>query len=515
MNKITYLGLTATLILVLVACTEKDIEVTPTTELAENYYQQPENVQTILWTTYNFLWVRTGPWGNSHRAWGNFPSDDAYTGGADDTDQQTYQDADKYVVTPLDPAANLTTQWRINFQGIYACNLLIDNVPDNKDDNLQAIAEAKFLKAFYYFELARMFGGLPLLKQTTPSTVQVPRSSYEETLEYIASLLRESIEMKKLDGSTPALQNRSGLSGPLNARVTLAAAQALLGKVYLYQKKYNEAITILENVAQNPNYQLEPNFTDIFKSNNKFGMESIFEVSYDKNNAVDGSAMGNGEIQLFGPRPTSLSQFDADLLAGWGFDQPTQDLVDAFKSQNDTIRLKATAISNDSLEKIYHTYSGTSEPITWQNSKDGYWDAKHLPRKSNRGAGWGNDLTNTIILRLADVYLMLAEAYNRTGNDSKAQEYINKVRTRVGLPNVSATGDALYQAIKLERRLELALEGERYFDLLRWGDADAVLGPLGYSNGTPGTKTKGFFPIPQAEIDKTYGPNKLIQNEGY
>ncbi|MCX7986316.1 MAG: RagB/SusD family nutrient uptake outer membrane protein [Bacteroidales bacterium] len=512
--KILYVNVVGAIFL-LATCTEKDIEVTPTTEIADAYYRMPENIPTILATTYNFLWVRTGPWGNSHRAWGNFPSDDAYTGGADDGDQQTYQDADKYQVTPLDPASNLMTQWRVNFQGIYACNLLIDNVPATTDANLQAIAEAKFLKALYYFELARMFGGLPLLTKVASPTEQFSRSTYEETLEYIAQLLREAIATKKLDGSTPAMQQRSGLSGPDNGRATLASAQALLGKVYLYQKKYAEAIEILLKVDQNPNYELEANYSDIFEATNKFGKESLFEVCYAKANAVEGSAMGNGEIQLFGPRPTTLSQFNADILAGWGFDQPSQSLVDAYKSQNDYVRLNKTVISSDSLQAIYTTYSGDATPIVWQNAKDGYWDGKHLPRKSNRGAAWGNDYTNTIILRLADVYLMLAEAYNQTGNDAKAQEYLNRVRTRVGLPNVTATGSALYEAIKLERRLELALEGERYFDLLRWGDAETYLGPLGWIDGTPGKKTNGLFPIPQAEINRTDGPSKLVQNPGY
>jgi hypothetical protein len=497
------------------ACTEDDIEVTPTKEVAKAYYLQKENVETILWTTYNFLWVRTGPWGNSHCAWSNFASDDAYTGGSDETDQMTYQQADAYIVTPADAGGNLITQWKVNFQGIYACNLLIDNVPDKDDYNRQAIAEAKFLKAFYYFELARMFGGLPLLKTTnTPENI-VARSPYDETLEYIATLLREAIAMKKLDGSTPALQQRTTQSGPSNARATLASAQALLGKVYLYQKKYADAITILSEVDKNPNYALEASYNDVFRTSNKFGKESIFEISYSKSNGSKGEALGNGEFQLFGPRPASLSQFDDDLLAGWGFDQPTQNLVDAYKSENDYIRLYQTTISCDSLQKIYQAYNKTTATITWQNSKDGYWDGKHLPRNSNRGTAWGNDLSNTVVIRLADVYLMLAEAYNRTSDDGNAQKYLNKVRARVGLPDVTKTGDALYDAIKLERRLELALEGERYFDLVRWGDADKVLGPLGYSTGTPGTATHGLFPIPLPEINRTKGPNMLIQNDGY
>ena len=454
--------------------------------------------------------------GNSHRAWGNFPSDDAYTGGSDDSDQQTYQDADKYKVSPLDPADNLKTQWQTNFQGIYACNLLISNVPNDKDFNRQAIAEAKFLKAFYYFELVRIFGGLPLLDKPMSPVDQVKRSTYDETLQYIADILNDAINMKKLNGTSPALQVRTSQSGPTNGRATLASAQALLGKIYLYQKKYKEAISILLEIDKNNNYALETNYSDIFKVGNKLGKESIFEINYSKDNGLGSLAIGNGEIQLFGPRPVSLTEFNSDIIAGWGFDQPSQNLVDAYKSQNDILRLNTTVVSCDSLQKIYNAYKKSDQPpITWQNSKDGYWDGKSIPRNSNRGTGWGYDQTNTIVIRLADVYLMLAEAYNRTGNDGEARNYLNKVRKRVGLPDVTSSGDALFEAIKLERRLELALEGERYFDLLRWGDAEKVLGPLGYKDGTPGVKTNGLFPIPQSEINRTTGEYVLEQNPGY
>lgn len=112
---------------------------------------------------------------------------------------------------------------------------------------------------------------------------------------------------------------------------------------------------------------------------------------------------------------------------------------------------------------------------------------------------------------MSDVYLLLAEAYNQSGDDANALLFLNKVRDRVNLPPVNKSGSELFQAIKDERRLELALEGERYFDLLRWGDTDRILGPLGYTEGTPGTATGGLFPFPQTEIDAT----GYAQNEGY
>jgi hypothetical protein len=126
-----------------------------------------------------------------------------------------------------------------------------------------------------------------------------------------------------------------------------------------------------------------------------------------------------------------------------------------------------------------------------------------------------------ILLRLGDIYLLLAEAYNQTGDDVNALIWLNKVRARVNRPPLSSSGATLYQNIKDERHLELALEGDRYFDLVRWGDASAVLlgntsaGIFSYDEGTPGKKTYGLFPIPDLEITRTTGSNALTQNPGY
>jgi hypothetical protein len=228
---------------------------------------------------------------------------------------------------------------------------------------------------------------------------------------------------------------------------------------------------------------------------------------------------GNNDYFLFGPRGGVA--FNDTISSGWGFNQPKQELVDAFNEQEDNVRLHATVFFSDTLQAWYNKYRGEVTPITWVSPREenGYWDRKHYPSKRNATTVSHVRMNNNdVILRLADVYLMLAEAYVRTGKSAEAIANINIVRERAGLSPLSSI---TLTDVKKERRLELALEGERYFDLVRWTgdadniDADNVLGPLGYANGTPGTKTKGLFPIPQIEINSTYGENKLVQNEGY
>jgi hypothetical protein len=525
------------------ACSEKDLELQPTRENALTYYQQKENIETAIWTAYYTLRAQTTPlWGNSHLFWGNLPSDDARAGGADAIDQESYQKADTYTSTPLDPAYNLTLMMRENFKGIYACNLITDALEPTSDLKIQAIAEAKFVKALCYFYMVRMFGGLPILTKAANPTDKIPRASYEETFNYIAELLEQSVNAKLLDGSTPALPAKSGLGDiPNQGRASLASAQALLGKVYLYQKKYQEAIDVLLLIENSGNYMLDPSYWQIFNPGRRTD-ECIFQVNNTTVQGPNQTALGEGEIQLMGPRSSFTGNINDTIGTGWGFNQPTTDLVNAYKSMNDIIRLNATTISCDSLQKLAYIFNAPDEAVLlgdsiknptkfatkynnqsvhnafltkhlriWTNNKDGYWDKKHMPNPKYVGAGWVSTKYNLILLRLADVYLLLAEAYNQNGDDGSALVYLNKVRDRVSLPNVAKSGSDLFNAIKLERRLELALEGERYFDLLRWGDADAVLGPLGYADGTPGTKTKGLFPFPQTEIDAT----GYTQNEGY
>jgi hypothetical protein len=490
------------------SCGKKDLEFNSTQINYVEYYKTDEQINLALMAAYDpmgWVWFAGDTrWGASLKTWGNFASDDAIAGGLNADDQPTYQAADKYTVTPADPANNLEAMWGYYFKGVYRANLIILNAKPNTKYMKFAIAHAKFCKAFYYFYLSRMFGGLPFVDVIPKPTDQFPRTTIEDTYVYIEKLLNEAI-------SSGELKDRTGQKDPSDGLATLASAQALLGKVYLYHKKYTEAISSLLAVANNSQYELEKEYWRIHKGSNLHGIESVFEINY--------STVlyeGNADIFLFGPRGTV--GFNDTITSGWGFNRPTQALVDAFAAQNDQIRLNATVLFSDSLQSWYNKKRGTTTAIPWEVFSP-YWDRKHYPDPNLAVGNTFNRFSNPdVVLRLADVYLMLAEAYVRNGDNANALKYINLVRDRAKLPALAAVTLA---DVKNERRLEMALEGERYFDLVRWTgdadkiDADNVLGPLGYSGGTPGTKTKGLFPIPQVELNATSGPNKLTQNEGY
>jgi len=528
-NKIIYISLLA--LLGAFACTEKDLKLVPTTPGAATFYELDANVEAALWAAYDPMqW--NGNWGTTQITFGNLASDDAVSGGAAFNDQPTFQNSDSYTVSQSDNGNNLGNCWSGFFQGVNRCDLIIFNVSPSNAFRKQAIAEAKFMKAQYYFYLTRMFGGLPTWTKLPLPADQIKRSSQDDTYTFMENLLLDAI-------NSGDLQQRANGLDPANGRATLASAQAYLGKTYLYHacynqsratELYNKAITVLRQIADNTsNYALEPDYGLIFLPRYKHGIECIFEINFTSQpgSANFNQAEGNVEDRLYGPRSNGF-QIDANYDFGWGFNQPTIDLVKAYKAQNDTIRLKASCISSDSLQKLHKIWNSKLPVLTWVNELTGYWDNKHyMNPKYNPGATNIRMSHDRILMRVADVYLMLAEAYNRIGDDGNAKIYLNKVRARVLLAPVTSTGADLYAAIKLERRLELSHEGERYFDLVRWGDADVVLGTPNadkgiypapantYATGTPGTKTHGLFPIPILEMNRTSGPNALTQNEGY
>ncbi len=490
-------------LLTFIACTEDDLTLTPKgLELESSFYQNDEQLAQALWAAYDPLqWL---VWGANPYLWGSIGSDDSYAGGSDPTDQDSYQLLDVYNLTPVEAGDdNMLQMWRCRFRINYRSNLIIRYSDESKPAGNEAIGHAYFLKAYAYFEMTRMWGGLPIIDDV--SVEIFPRASQEQTWAAIERYCTEAIN--RLPAKKSLDDNGNGLA-------TKGSAQFLLGKVYLYQEKYNEAIEVLEYLAASPYYALMDSFADIFWPANRYNKESIFEINFSDGippGDIDWAekVAGNVAYTLCGPRSGEVA-LGEDLIYewGWGFNQPTQSLVDDYQAMNDDIRIASTIIFSD-------TITAHNPAITFQNEIDGYWDRKHVRIKGFFQPDALRVNQNTIIMRLADAYLMLAEAYNRIGNNGKALEYLNKVRQRVELPDESGSGDDLFEKIKLERRLELALEGDRYFDLIRWGDAPSVLGPLGYTNGTPGVKTNGLLPIPYPEITASQGSNQLTQNPGY
>jgi hypothetical protein len=292
-------------------------------------------------------------------------------------------------------------------------------------------------------------------------------------------------------------------------RFTKGAAQAMLGKVYLYNNKKSEAAAILAQVNGTPGQpnqygnRLLSNFADLWVFTNKFNLESLLEVVHTNQSNADwgfwGSSRdeGNTAAQMVGPRSYNRVSANAPDIytSGWSFNVWTQDFYDLIK--NDP-RFSATVLDVKALAS-----AGQVTYIEgYQNT--GYFINKFIPRKSDIRTGGGsvelNFQQNSYIIRLADTYLLEAEALGGTG--ARAQALLDAVRTRVGLPSVPVSMDA----IKTERRLELAGEGHRFFDLVRWGDAVTKLGSRGFKAGK-----NEVFPIPSQELQGT----KLVQNPNY
>ena len=282
-------------------------------------------------------------------------------------------------------------------------------------------------------------------------------------------------------------------------RATKGFANSLLAKLYLYQNNWTKALEKSEEVINSGQYVLANSYQDLFKEGGDNSTEAVFEVQFLRLASVNYS---NNYWESQGVRGTGVW----DL--GWGFNVPTEELVNAYEV-NDP-RKEATILFSGQNEG-----NGLTLPASPPLAQP-YWNKKAYTTPSIR-QGYGqnkNHWINIKILRYADVILMAAEAANELGNSATASGYIEMIRARARgnnasiLPKVTAMDQSsLRDAIKQERRIEFAMEGERFYDLVRWGDAENVLGGLGYQSRSQ------FYPIPQTAIDQSGGV--LIQNPNY
>lgn len=452
---------------------------------------------------------------------GDICTDDAEKGGSDAGDNAPITDMAYGYATSSNNVLN--NFWAQMYAGIGNCNICLDNFPIyelvdaegyplSEGEKSRYTAEVRFLRAFMYFELVKAFGGVPIITTTLApaDSRSIVRATEDETLKFIVDELDGAIE-------SGALPTKAALPAAELGRVTHEAAWALKGKVEMYWAKndeshYAEALASLQNVIGK--YSLEPNFQSLWLKDNYYSDEAIFVD-------IRGDDPGQNIYGSFVPVYCSPRSTGA-----YGFDQPTQNLVDEFEEGDP--RLLFTIIqpgdkfpAGSKTEVLdFSTYPST-----------GYHSRKAFVVKANRGLGWGDDPFSYMHIRYADILLLYAEAIIRTGGEkSEAVRYINDVRTRANnsrgedveavervliIPNiplkmVSETDDLL-AAIKHERRVELAMEYNRYYDLKRWGEyVDRMM------EVRPGKFQKGrneYFPIPQVEIDRTGG--SITQNPGY
>lgn len=499
--KINYLVIAVIILNTLGACKKSFVDIEPQGQfVAEFFYKNKDQAYWALVGVYDPLRKNSGGFENM-LALMNSGSDDHFAGGGNATDGNQLQAFSNYTMT-----SNLMARsyWADPYQGIFRANTLLSKMPDiPMEDSLKTrfTAEAKALRAYYYFNLVRMFKNIPLILEPlelnaiyTPEQVK-PEDIYaqiEKDLTDAIGVLPVSVDAKTESG-----------------RFTKGAAKALLGKVYLYEKKNALAAQQLAEVngptpgGTSPyGYRLLPSFNDLWVVANKFNSESILEETHSSGGNSDWSFWGSGRDEgnsvnvMVGPR--SYERIDAsapDFPSGWSFMVFTQDFFDFIK--NDP-RKDATLLDLNVLKA-----AGKINYIAGHKNT-GYFLNKFLPRKTDitKGAGVAdlNYRQNTYLIRLADTYLMEAEALGGTG--ARAEALLNAVRARVGLPAIAVS----MAAIKAERRAELAGEGHRFFDLVRWGDAPAVLGSRGFVQGK-----HEIFPIPFRETQGT----KIIQNPNY
>lgn len=484
---------------IFVSCKKDFLELTPKgTTLEDNFYKNEKEVMQGVIAVYDVMqWGTTGGY-TMKMPLLSAASDDCWAGGSNAADQPGWVAYDNFNMSSfVGPQGGL---WNKNYSGINRANLILSKI--DKSTTLsasfktRATAEAKFLRAYFYFDLVRWFGNVPLIVTTLPTAelYTQKQSTPAQIYAQIEKDLRDAI------AGLPAL-----VAAAEKGRTSQGAAKAQLAKVLLYQNdnsKLAEAITLFEDVNKTGNaygYKLMTNYADIFDPVNKFNSESILEIPHSNNAAWGDWGWINGGEGNVATQFIGMDTYNGDTYSsGWGFCPVTLDLVNALKTDP---RFAATIIDGAALKAAGATYNSR-----YQNTD--YFIKKYAPLKAYRstlGVAEQNWPINEIEIRLADTYLMQAEALVKNGgNATRAKELLDAVRARVGLGSVPATLDNIYN----ERRLELATEGHRFFDLVRTGRAVTVLGPLGYK-----PNKSEYLPIPQSEIDVTKGVIK--QNPGY
>lgn len=491
----------AGLLIISAACTKDFVEVSPKGQfLTENYYADEAQAYSALIGVYDVLRKNSGGFENMISMM-NAGSDDHVAGGGGATDGAGIQGFSNYTLNQTIMPGSF---WNDHYQGIFRANTLLSKLPNTTMDaaaKARVEGETKTLRAYYYFNLVRMFRNVPLILEplSAANMYTVKQASPEEVYAQIEKDLAEAVVV------LPPTVNLSTEAG----RLTKGAAQAIFGKVLLYQNKGAQAAAQFAEVNGQPGstsqygYRLLSNFADMWVTDNKFNSEFILECAHTSAGNSDwgwwGSSAdeGNSLNVMVGPRSYSRPAGSSapDLPSGWSFNVFTQDFYDAIK---DDPRFEATVFDLKALSE-----NGQADYIPGYEDT-GYFLNKFLPRRSDVRTGGGalelNYRQNTPIIRLADTYLMEAEALGGTG--ARAQALLDAVRARVGLPSIPVS----MTAIKAERRLELAGEGHRFFDLVRWGDAATRLASRGFT-----ANKNEVFPIPLAELQGTL----LEQNPGY
>ncbi|MES2411118.1 MAG: RagB/SusD family nutrient uptake outer membrane protein [Bacteroidota bacterium] len=470
-------------VLTFIGC-EDDLDVNPNDVIEiDDFLTDPNNAVQLIngvyskqldYNMYSFSWIGMT----------SITSDDADKGSTPTDTGTDKGKMDNLTFTATD--ISFRDVWQGRYQAIGRANtalFYLDQFTIDQTLKDRYIGEVKFLRALFYFDLVRCFGGVPLVTtkidlndSETINNIVYVRKTKQETYAQIETDLLDAINRLPL---------KSAYSPNDLGRATKGAAQALLAKAYLYQEKWQQAFDMSGEVMSSSQYSLLPNYANVWRETGENGTESIYEVQ---------ATLTKGLVDytnVQGPRGTP------DL--GWGFNTPSLNLVNSYEAGD--LRKNATILFAPGI-----LWDGFIAPTTWNNPRYNY-----KAYQSSIAESWdgnkGNTAKNLRILKYSDILLIRAEAAFHIGMTSEAVDRINDIRLRAGLPTVTLV---TLQSILTERRAEMAMEHDRWFDIVRTGQGQSAMAADGK---TFIVGVHEFFPIPQDQIIASGG--LLGQNPGY
>jgi hypothetical protein len=475
------------LLFMFISCGKKFLNEPPRGATINDLLNNPQDgAQRIIGAVYNRLY----DWETHSFAWigiSSIASDDADKGSTTGDSGGDKIELDGWQISPTNISFNEV--WEGNFEGIgracYAIKFIneMSLPPGDKD---RYIGEAKFLRAYFYWNLVRVYGGVPKIDRVLTSQADIETASIRASAAEIYAFIES--DLTEAAAKLPVV-----ISVNERGRVSKAAAQALLAKVYLYQSKWGQSKGMCDAIIGSGQFSLLNNYAMIWREAGEFSSESIWEVNAIADNPPKGIQQYT-EVQ--GMRGSGAGDF------GWGFNVPSQDLVNAYEP-GDLRKAATILVSGSTLWDGFVTSNTLPNP---------YYSYKaYVSRTAESYFDRGQSNKNLRVCRYGEILLIKAEVENELNDTSVSKLALNLLRQRAGLTPVNAISQSsMRDKIYKERRVEMAFEHDRMFDLRRTGRAAAVLQALGKPYISP---KHNLFPIPQRQIDLS--GNKIMQNPGY
>ncbi|OWW24495.1 hypothetical protein B4Q04_14355 [Zobellia sp. OII3] len=533
------------------SCEKQTLDLEPlNSENSENYYESDENALKAIISVY-----RSNNSDMLLLSFGDLPSDDAVKGGSGVSDGLQFQEIADFTATSSNPL--IGPKWSQLYEVITRSNEVIGSLEAQatlSDSKKIIIGEAKFLRAFAYSKLVEIFGKVPLLDHVPlfAEFETITRSNTEkEVYDFIKKDLDDAIAILPIKGNIDIGRATKGAAQALKARVALRETGYFYNSIMqnrapeysssglnvndLWKEVYDQTLAVMNT----PGYALLPNYAEVFEIEGENKSETVYDQQYVNDLTVTGwnDLPGNEVPVRLGVRG----------FGGWGFNQPKDNLFHEF-SRNDDVdpRREVTMLSEEwpvgwGYNIVEDIMAGSQiDEYAWIKADPKYDYSifktlrKAVPTTKVMPGGRRQIPTNIRVIRYSDVLLMNAEAAFHLGKEQEARERVNEIRERArnstfptgsqigdvdadgypteyrpftgaNLPDVSTTGQALLEDIRHERRVELALEGLRYFDIIRTGELSKLNNEEGY------IAKKGLWPLPDSEVT-IYN---LEQNEGY